>query len=145
MGAECAGSAHREQDCGNKEIAKLKRSGDWPAVHLDIFPGMGLGLRSTANMADGTIVGPYYGRAKTKPKRLSRKGHHYLVEMERDVVIDAAREGTIMRYVNSSCDPNVKLVERTLEGRSELFYISSRPIKSGEDITAAYGDSAWIG
>ena len=145
MGAECAGSAHLEQDCGNKEISKLKRRDEWPAVHLDIFPGMGLGLRATARIATGTFVGPYYGRAKTMPKRLSRKGHHYLVDMEGGVVIDAAREGTLMRYVNSSCDPNVRLSERVIEGRAELFYLSSKPIEPGDDITTSYGDSAWCG
>eukprot|EP00961_Rhodomonas_salina_P186779 2521655-Rhodomonas_salina.1 len=82
MGAECAGSAHRLQDCGNKEVGKLKRDCGWPSVHLDIFPGMGLRLRATNNISANTIIGPYYGRAKTMPKRLSRKGHHYLVEME---------------------------------------------------------------
>eukprot|EP00961_Rhodomonas_salina_P196807 2656586-Rhodomonas_salina.1 len=145
MGSECSSSSHKGRDCGNKEVSKLKRNNGWPAIHLDVFPGMGLGIRSTNNIAAGMIVGPYYGRAKHMQKRRSRLGHHYLVEMEREMVIDASREGSLMRYVNSSCDPNVRFVEKVIEGRSELFYISTRLIRMGEDITPAYGDGlvAW--
>ena len=145
MGADCARSAHREMDCGNKEFSKVKKSGKWPAVQLDVFPGMGLGLRAASNIGQGTIVGPYYGRAKRMPKRRSRNGHHYLVEMDNGVILDAAREGSLMRYVNTSCDPNVRLVQRCIEGSDELFYISLREIKRGEDITTSYGDKTWQG
>eukprot|EP00961_Rhodomonas_salina_P023704 318488-Rhodomonas_salina.1 len=122
MGAECASSAHREIDCGNKEATKLKRNGKWPKVHLDIFPGMGLGLRATLPIAKGSIIGPYYGRAKEMPKRRSRRGHHYLVEMDNGIILDASREGSLMRYVNTSCNPNASLVQRAIRGRDELFY-----------------------
>lgn len=145
LGEECASSAHLKQDCGNKVIGNLKRKGQWPSVHLDIFLGMGLGLRATVSISSGKVVGPYYGRVKTMPKKLSRKGHHYLAEMDKGVILDAAREGTLMRYVNSSCDPNVQFVEKVIEGRAELFYVSTRQISAGEDITTAYGDGEWKG
>ena len=145
MGAECAGSAHRDLDCGNKEVVKLKKSGNWPEVHLDIFPGMGLGLRATRGIREGLFVGPYFGRAKNMPKQRSRKGHHYLVEMDNGIILDAAREGSLMRYVNTSCDPNVRLVQRSIEGMDELFYVSMRVIAAGEDITTSYGDKTWNG
>eukprot|EP00961_Rhodomonas_salina_P074713 1003557-Rhodomonas_salina.1 len=77
--AECAGSSHLGKDCGNKEVGKMKKKGNWPAVHLDVFPGMGLGLRATKYIAAGEVVGPYYGRVQSMPKRQLRRGHNYLV------------------------------------------------------------------
>eukprot|EP00961_Rhodomonas_salina_P298585 3938195-Rhodomonas_salina.1 len=145
LGAECAGSAHRGIDCGNKEASKLMLNGNWPEVHLDIFLGMGLGIRATRGILKGAIIGPYYGRAKEMPRRRSRKGHHYLVEMDNGIVLDASREGSFMRYVNTSCAPNARLVQRSIEGRDELFYVSMASILPGEDITTSYGDRTWNG
>eukprot|EP00961_Rhodomonas_salina_P206267 2784317-Rhodomonas_salina.1 len=79
------------------------------------------------------------------PKRAARKGHHYLADMEGGVVLDASREGSLMCYVNSSCDPNALFVERVIDGRAALFYVSTRFIKAGEDITTAYRDGTWKG
>eukprot|EP00961_Rhodomonas_salina_P110830 1491467-Rhodomonas_salina.1 len=143
--AECAGSSHLGKDCGNKEVGKMKKKGNWPSVHLDVFPGMGLGLRATKYIAAGEVVGPYYGRVKSMPKRQSRRGHHYLVDMDNEVILDASREGSLMRYVNSSCEPNVRFIEKIVEGSAELFYVSLRAIVAGEDITTAYGDGLWNG
>eukprot|EP00961_Rhodomonas_salina_P053397 716208-Rhodomonas_salina.2 len=106
---------------------------------------MGLGLRATLLIAKGSIIGPYYGRAKEIPKRRSRKGHHYLVEMDNGIILDASREGSLMQYVNMSCNPNAHLVQQAIRGRDELFYESVRNIGKGEDITTSYGDRTWNG
>eukprot|EP00961_Rhodomonas_salina_P133823 1800725-Rhodomonas_salina.1 len=72
VGAECAGSAHGERDCGNKRAGSLLKSGNWPKVELDVFPGMGLGVRAGVDIAEKAIVGAYLGRVKPLPKRRTK-------------------------------------------------------------------------
>eukprot|EP00961_Rhodomonas_salina_P221819 2999530-Rhodomonas_salina.1 len=65
--------------------------------------------------------------------------------MDNGIILDAVREGSLMCYVNTSCDPNVSLVQQSIEGMDELFYVSMCEIAAGEDITTSYGDKTWNG
>eukprot|EP00961_Rhodomonas_salina_P234009 3161983-Rhodomonas_salina.1 len=76
---------------------------------------MGLGLRAARDLVEGEIVGVYWGRAqKTISKRSLEKRHCYVVDYKDGVKLTAEKEGSLMRYVNSSCEPNVRLERQVL-------------------------------
>eukprot|EP00961_Rhodomonas_salina_P144736 1948698-Rhodomonas_salina.1 len=62
VNAECAMWAHCGSNCGNKRIQRFLQNGAASPVFLDLFPGMGLGLRAIRNIVAGEILGVYWGR-----------------------------------------------------------------------------------
>eukprot|EP00961_Rhodomonas_salina_P299323 3938841-Rhodomonas_salina.1 len=144
--AECALGAHHGWDCGNKRIQIFLRKGGHSPVLIDLFPDIGLGLRASRYLAEGEIVGVYWGRAqKTISKRAQKKRHCYVVDYKDCVKLTAEKEGSLMRYVNSSCQPNVRLEEWDVGFRKIIVYVSTRGVWEGEDLTASYNDSDWKG
>eukprot|EP00961_Rhodomonas_salina_P293502 3933817-Rhodomonas_salina.1 len=116
VNAECAAarpSGHTVSglgNCGNKRIQIFLRDGVESPVYLDSFVGVGLGLRAIRNIREDEVLGIYWGCVG--PQRKTRKltnGHSYVAEVGDGIWLDAAKEGSLMRYVNSSCNPNLRM------------------------------------
>lgn len=62
-----------------------------------------------------------------------------LVEVPSDkAVIDPRVCGNEGKYANHSCDPNARLVEIDVRGKTFIFTVALRPIKAGEEILIEY-------
>mmetsp|Transcript_67583 Transcript_67583/g.140876 ORF Transcript_67583/g.140876 Transcript_67583/m.140876 type:complete len:222 (+) Transcript_67583:313-978(+) len=82
----------------------------------------------------------------TRRKRgIIRRGHSYIMRFDKVWNVDAAEGGSLMRFVNTSCKPNAKIV-RWYSGRKwHLVYVATRRIRAGEAIMVDYGDVGWEG
>ena len=52
--------------------------------------------------------------------------------------VDAARRGNVARFVNHSCDPNCRVEEWTVNGRSRMGLFAARDIAKGEELSFNY-------
>lgn len=146
IGMECGYHAHNGRDCGNKELTYFLLAGTEIELFLDFFPLLGIGLRTGQFLRINQIIGVYWGEiipTKSQQKRQSK--HSYLAEVTEQALVDASRTGSILRYVNASCEPNLSMQCVVVSGSSYVFYKSIRNIWAGEDLTVSYNDHDWKG
>ena len=116
-----------------KEPLKLARVRD-SKVH-------GKGVFALKRIPKGTRLWEYVGE-RMSHKRVNeryegadeRDNHTFLFAVDRNVVIDATREGNDSRFINHGCDPNC---ESTIEDR-RVFIDVIRTIKPGEELNYDY-------
>ena len=102
----------------------------------------GLGLFATRAIAAGEFLGIYEGR------RLSASDVEaadwdsdltYLFELSDGTVIDGAQDGSDLRHLNHSCQPNCEAVERQEDnGLLQLDIVALRAIAAGEELFIDY-------
>ena len=56
------------------------------------------------------------------------------------VYVDAQKFGTILRFVNHSCNPNTNFYEAAFGYRHTIVVVATRDIAADEEITISYGD-----
>ncbi|RHY76768.1 hypothetical protein DYB38_004560 [Aphanomyces astaci] len=65
--------------------------------------------------------------------------HTYMLEMEKDILIDAQYKGNVSRFINHSCAPNCSAQKWTCEGDIlRIGIVALAPIARGEEITFDY-------
>ncbi|CAL8146415.1 unnamed protein product [Orchesella dallaii] len=104
--------------------------------HMEIFETetMGKGVRATARIKKGEFVGKYIGKLSlTKPPR----DHLYVVELGQ-LYVDAEEVGSVSRYFNSSCDPNLQLERWSVGKWPLLLFFAIKHIDIGEELTYNY-------
>eukprot|EP00961_Rhodomonas_salina_P292133 3932659-Rhodomonas_salina.1 len=65
--------------------------------------------------------------------------------MTDDVWIDAARAGSLMRYVNSSCAPNLRMEVWDIGRQKVAVYVTVTDVQKYDDLTTSYNDPEWVG
>jgi len=101
----------------------------------------GRGVFALKRIPKGTRLWEYVGE-RMSHKRVNeryegadeRDNHTFLFAVDRNVVIDATREGNDSRYINHGCDPNC---ESNIEDR-RVFIDVIRTIKPGEELNYDY-------
>ena len=140
---ECRPDAHRGRDCGNKSVSKFLTCDAAPNMHLD-HTHLGIGIRTAVSLKTGQVVGIYWG--KVVPAGSSQEApsaHSYLARLTDKLWIDASREGSILRYINSSCNPNLRIERWSIAGSAHLIYKTARHIRRGEALTIPCDASTW--
>jgi len=65
-------------------------------------------------------------------------GDCYLFSLDNDYIIDATFYGNKARYINHSCDPNLKSDKLVVNGETHIIFMANRYIESGEELTFDY-------
>jgi histone-lysine N-methyltransferase SETD1 len=65
-------------------------------------------------------------------------GDCYLFSLDNDYIIDATFYGNKARYINHSCDPNLKSDKLVVNGETHIIFMANRFIESGEELTFDY-------
>jgi [histone H3]-lysine4 N-trimethyltransferase SETD1 len=65
-------------------------------------------------------------------------GDCYLFSLDNEHIIDATFYGCKARYINHSCDPNLKSDKLVISGETHIIFIANRYIESGEELTFDY-------
>ena len=114
-----------------KTLAQLFEVRDSP-IH-------GKGLFAVATIPKGRFIVEYKGRRITREAAAEGyvegpQTHTFLFELSDGSLIDAAQDGSDARWVNHSCSPNCKTVER----KSCIWIRSLRRIRKGEELSYDY-------
>jgi len=65
-------------------------------------------------------------------------GDCYLFTLDSEHIIDATFYGNKARYINHSCDPNLKSDKLVINGETHIIFIALRHIEAGEELTFDY-------
>ena len=101
----------------------------------------GHGLFATKDIPKGSKIVEYVGEIISKEEGLKRDersmkltGKTYIFELDEEHDMDGEVEYNEARFANHSCDPNAKYIYED----GHIWIISTRDIKSGEEITFNY-------
>jgi len=65
-------------------------------------------------------------------------GDCYLFTLDQDHIIDATFYGNKARYINHSCDPNLKSENIVVEGKNHIIFTAIRHIEKDEELVFDY-------
>ncbi|CAN0368157.1 unnamed protein product, partial [Discosporangium mesarthrocarpum] len=71
-------------------------------------------------------------------QRGNRERHKYVMNLGEGLVIDASRQGSILRFVNHSCGPNAQVQKWMVNGLSRIGMFAVRSIAPKEEVTFDY-------
>nr|CAH8857463.1 unnamed protein product [Trichobilharzia regenti] len=153
-------------NCGNRRFAQLNSMST--DRHKNIFSVMrtvnrGYGLKSLMSFKKGDLVTEYTGEVidvSEANRRIldalgghnalssitsSRKDFHpvsetYLARLSprMDLILDAKNQGSLSRFINHACEPNLYAECWIVDGHPRLGLFANRPIKANEELTINY-------
>ena len=123
---------------------RLARKGAKMKVAIAESSIHGIGLFAVCDIPKGDVIIEYEGEhisvreACRREERNRLVGKTYILAYNEKFSIDGAIGGNESRYANHSCDPNCHGLRRA--GRA--WYIASKKIRCGEEITVDYSFDA---
>lgn len=94
---------------------------------------------------ENSYINEYVGNVTSEKAFLERLNfdyiddvHHFSMQLERGLVIDAYRMGNGMRFVNHSCEPNCRIEKWIVRGIPRMCLFANQNIKAGDEITFDY-------
>ncbi|DBA04009.1 TPA: hypothetical protein N0F65_009356 [Lagenidium giganteum] len=131
--------------CSNRSIQRRENK----AVRVEYIPGPGFGLIADQHIAAGDFVIEYIGEViddKECERRLIHcrdlgETHFYMLELEKDIVIDARHRSNEARFINHSCDPNCMTQKWNVDGLIRIGIFARRNVLPNEEITIDYNFS----
>lgn len=129
------------KSCTNTAIQNKK------VAPIEIFQTAkkGLGIRAKQFIKKNTFINEYTVIISTEKAFLIRLKsdyvnyvHHYCMNFERGLVIDAYKMGNEMRFVNHSCNPNCVIEKWLVKGISRMCLFSKQDIQAGTELTFDY-------
>eukprot|EP01114_Cavostelium_apophysatum_P022211 TRINITY_DN7969_c0_g1_i1.p1 TRINITY_DN7969_c0_g1~~TRINITY_DN7969_c0_g1_i1.p1 ORF type:complete len:813 (+),score=65.56 TRINITY_DN7969_c0_g1_i1:34-2472(+) len=144
---ECSDKCHCDpKKCLNRVVQ------NGPTKHLELFKDAekGWGLRTKEALAAGTFICEYFGEVmKVKDCKRSEEtfvfdlDHRQFEKIEPEYTIDATTCGNASRFLNHSCDPNLKSSMVWIEHRNlsmpHVAFFTTRKVKANEELTLDYG------
>ncbi|KAI7781851.1 hypothetical protein LA080_014341 [Diaporthe eres] len=138
FGDSCVRSFRRRME-GVVRAGKLRiERADGTGAALGCRP---YGVFAGVGIRRGGIVGEYLGRLH--PPDRSRRlegGSLYAFELEGVTTVDAREYGSITRFVNHRCQPNLDVRFITYGRRRCIAFAAGRDINPGEQVFIHYGD-----
>ncbi|CAL8134163.1 unnamed protein product [Orchesella dallaii] len=108
-----------------------------PQMEIFETERMGKGVRALAKFKKGDYVGKYVGKiTKTKPP-----AHHLYVVSIDNFYVDAEEMGSVCRYFNSSCSPNLRMLKTSCGKWPILLFFAIKDIEVGEEINYNYREN----
>jgi len=101
----------------------------------------GLGLFAGENIKKGETIVEYIGEILNKEEADKKITSQYLFEINRNKTIDGTPRYNTARYANHSCGSHGNAESDVKKGR--VFFIATKNIKEGEEITYDYGEEFW--
>jgi len=108
----------------------------------------GLGLSATRDIPPNTYVIQYIGPIVDSQYKATMTAYEkrYLFKLDDEYSIDGSPLYNLARYINHKCSDNNCTIEHKFEdGRKQIWVVSQRFIKDGEELTYSYGRRYWSG
>ncbi|KAF4040503.1 SET domain-containing protein [Phytophthora infestans] len=135
-----AANCNREGNCLNS-LYECKN------LELTVCKGTGIGVKATATIHAGSIIGNYTGVLITHNFAADEEQTcDYALELRlkstrgKKVYIDATSCGGITRMLNHSCDAPCHFVELRNRENVAVVVVAKRTIEDGEEVTVDYVD-----
>jgi len=152
---ECTQDCSCGDDCINR-VAQKGRS-----LPLEIFETKkcGFGVRSTKDIVKGQFIDVYLGEVLIDEEINKREAaaeedtpsyvmtlDNFITDPQAMFYVDGANFGSVMRFVNHSCNPNCKTYEVVMSGGSKHLYhvgfYAVKDIKANTELTIDYDPKA---
>ncbi|EQC28373.1 hypothetical protein SDRG_13920 [Saprolegnia diclina VS20] len=116
------------------------------ATRVQYMAAKGFGLVADEAMDAQDFILEYVGevidaamvKERMAAASANRETHNYMLEIEKDIVIDARLKGNVSRFINHSCEPNARAQKWTCQGVVRIGIMALRPIAVDEEITFDY-------
>ncbi|GAV08726.1 hypothetical protein RvY_18380 [Ramazzottius varieornatus] len=139
--------------CGCKGRCLSRVVGRGSSLQLQAFPAAqkGIGLRTLLPIPSRSFVCQYVGEVISVEEAARRSEKHrndtyiftaqeYFGNARRKTCVDARKKGSLARFLNHSCDPNLAIVPVRLDvSVPRLCLFAKRDIMAGEELTVDYG------
>ncbi|KAH0182988.1 SET domain-containing protein, partial [Aureobasidium melanogenum] len=134
--------------CTNREFAEIKPpTSDPSSFGVEIIETFdrGFGVRARRPYKPHQIIIEHTGEIIT-PNEADRRmkedyknmTNYYQMGFDQGMILDATK-GSISRFVNHSCEPNCKMLKRSVEGQPRIaLFVGDRGISTGEELTYDY-------
>ncbi|KAL3671523.1 hypothetical protein V7S43_003443 [Phytophthora oleae] len=131
--------------CSNRAIKRRELK----SVRVEYIPGPGFGLVASDKIKAGEFIIEYVGEViddEECERRLIKyrdngEVNFYMMELEKNIVIDAKYRSNDSRFINHSCDPNSVTQKWNVDGMQRIGIFSRRNIAPNEEITIDYNFS----
>ncbi|XP_043245786.1 histone-lysine N-methyltransferase ash1-like [Amphibalanus amphitrite] len=143
MFVECSSSSCPCGDrCDNQRIQRHR----WTPGLVKFMTGeKGWGIMTRRPIRAGTFILEYVGEIVSEKEfkrrmqtRYINDQHHYCLNLDRGMVIDGHRMGSIGRFVNHSCSPNCEMQKWEMNGLHRMALFSKEDIPGGTELTYDY-------
>ncbi|KAH7474527.1 Histone-lysine N-methyltransferase ASHH3 [Phytophthora ramorum] len=131
--------------CSNRAIKRRELK----LVRVEYIPGPGFGLVASEKISAGEFIIEYVGEViddRECERRMIKyrdngETNFYMMELEKNIVIDAKYRSNESRFINHSCDPNSVTQKWNVDGMQRIGIFSRRNIAPDEEITIDYNFS----
>ena len=112
---ECNGACPCGPQCPNRLV---QRGRQYPLTIYYISPFIEWGVRADTFIPKGSFVEEYVGEIITTEESFQRLDHEYMFDLDIDCeygeesafTVDARQYGNATRFINHSCDPNLRVL-----------------------------------
>jgi hypothetical protein len=124
--------------------------GDFPSLYLKFIDDVvGHGIYANQKIQKDDLIGEYTGEFMFDRRRDTLDSGYLIGGYSRlgrfKWHIDARNNGNYTRFINHSCDPNIKLTQTFFGGQYRGLVIAAKDIKLGEQVLMNYGNDYWSG
>ncbi|CAI5745088.1 unnamed protein product [Peronospora destructor] len=128
--------------CSNRAIKRRELK----SVRVEYIPGPGFGLVTNEVINAGEFIIEYVGEViddeecgrRMVKYRDNGEVNFYMMELEKNTVIDAKYRSNESRFINHSCDPNSVTQKWNVDGIQRIGIFARRNIVVDEEITIDY-------
>lgn len=140
--ATCGYGVDDERRCHNRDLQRHTKG----KVIARPTPGKGWGLFAASDIPSGALVIEYVGEilddagteARLREYKAAGQRHFHIMEISKDLVIDAGRCGNDSRFVNHSCRPNCGALKKDVGGETRVGIFALEDIRAGAELTYDY-------
>ncbi|EGZ15800.1 hypothetical protein PHYSODRAFT_263017 [Phytophthora sojae] len=131
--------------CSNRAIKRRELK----SVRVEYIPGPGFGLVANEKINAGEFIIEYVGEViddiecerRMIQYRDNGEVNFYMMELEKNIVIDAKYRSNDSRFINHCCDPNSVTQKWNVDGMQRIGIFARRNIAPDEEITIDYNFS----
>lgn len=134
--------------CNQSKYSNEHRDFWLEKIRISSTKTRGFGAFAWEPIAKGLSIGEYVGQILPRGGHEVKSDYQTTIAIGKDVeddhtaYVDSAYTGSVVRFLNHSCEPNCQLFEGRVGVKYRLAFVETlREILSGEELTIDYGES----
>ena len=130
--------------CGPKCRNQRFQRKQWADLSVKKTPGKGHGLFANQDIEAGAFAAEYCGEIISEKamnerfKKQKTERHLFMQTISPGVYLDGQEAGSIVRFINHSCEPNAVHDRWMVNGKMCIGVFTTRPVAKGEELSFDY-------